>query len=80
MNIGDLVKRKGDEVIGIILAKNRVTTKYDGSKRGKTLAMEYLVSLITNNKASWYIEDSLELVNEGKERRASPKSRRPRKE
>jgi len=80
MNIGDLVKLRGDKTVGIILAKNRVTTKYDGSKRGKTLAMEYLVSLITNNKASWYIEDSLELVNEGKERRASPKSRRPRKE
>ena len=80
MNIGDLVKLRGDKTVGIILAKNRVTTKYDGTKRGKTLAMEYLVSLITNNKASWYIEDSLELVNEGKERRASPKSRRPRKE
>lgn len=76
MNIGDLVKRKGDETIGIILAKNRVSTKYDNPERGKTLAMEYLVKLITSNKASWYIEESLELVNEGRER---IKNRRPRK-
>ena len=77
MEIGDLVRRKGDETIGIVLAKNRVRTKYDGTERGKTLAMEYLVSLITNNKASWYIQDSLELVNEAKQR--DTKNRRPRK-
>ena len=76
MEVGDLVKRKGDETIGIVLAKNRVRTKYHGTERGKTLAMEYLVKLITNNKASWYIEESLELVNEGRER---IKNRRPRK-
>ena len=76
MEIGDLVKRKGDETMGIVLAKNRVRTKYDGTERGKTLAMEYLVKLITNNKASWYIEESLELVNEGRKR---IKNRRPRK-
>ena len=76
MEIGDLVRRKGDETIGIVLAKNRVRTKYDGTERGKTLAMEYLVKLITNNKASWYIEESLELVNEGRKR---IKNRRPRK-
>lgn len=76
MEVGDLVKRRDDETIGIILAKNRVRTKYDGTERGKTLAMEYLVKLITNNKASWYIEESLELVNEGRER---IKNRRPRK-
>jgi hypothetical protein len=76
VEVGDLVKRRDDETIGIILAKNRVRTKYDGTERGKTLAMEYLVKLITNNKASWYIEESLELVNEGRER---IKNRRPRK-
>ena len=76
MQVGDLVRRKGDETIGIVLAKNRVSTKYDGIERGKTLAMEYLVKLITNNKASWYIEESLELVNEGRKR---IKNRRPRK-
>ena len=76
MEVGDLVKRKGDETIGIVLAKNRVSTNYDNPERGKTLAMEYLVKLITNNKASWYIEESLELVNEGRER---IKNRRPRK-
>ena len=76
MNVGDLVKRKGDDELGVVLAKNRVRTKYDGTERGKTLAMEYLVKLITNNKASWYIEESLELVNEGRER---IKNRRPRK-
>ena len=76
MEVGDLVKRRGDETIGIVLAKNRVSTKYDNPERGKTLAMEYLVKLITNNKASWYIEESLELVNEGRER---IKNRRPRK-
>ena len=76
MEVGDLVRRKGDETIGIVLAKNRVSTKYDGIERGKTLAMEYLVKLITNNKASWYIEESLELVNEGRKR---IKNRRPRK-
>ena len=76
MEVGDLVKRRGDETIGIVLAKNRVSTKYDNPERGKTLAMEYLVKLITNNKASWYIEESLELVNEGRKR---IKNRRPRK-
>lgn len=77
MNIGDLVRRKGDETIGIVLAKNRVSTKYHGAERGKTLAMEYLVKLITNSKASWYIEESLELVNEGRKR--GSKNRRSRK-
>lgn len=77
MEVGDLVKRKGDGTVGIVLAKNRVRTKYDGTGGGKTLAMEYLVKLITNNKASWYIEESLELVNEGRERNS--KNRRPRK-
>ena len=76
MRIGDLVKRKGDGAIGIVLAKNRVSTKYDDPERGKTLAMEYLVKLVTDNKASWYIQDSLELVNEG---RQGSKNRRPRK-
>ena len=76
MEIGDLVRRKGDETIGIVLAKNRVRTKYDGTERGKTLAMEYLVSLITNNKASWYIQESLELVNEGRERIKNRRSRK----
>ena len=72
-----MVKRKGDETVGIVLAKNRVRTKYDGTERGKTLAMEYLVKLITGKKASWYIQDSLELVNEAKQR--DTKNRRPRK-
>lgn len=76
MEVGDLVKRKGDDELGVVLAKNRVRTKYHGTERGKTLAMEYLVKLITSNKASWYIEESLELVNEGRER---IKNRRPRK-
>ena len=66
MQVGDLVQRRGDGTIGIILAKNRVSTKYDNPERGKTLAMEYLVKLVTDNKAAWYIEDSLELVNESR--------------
>ena len=77
MEIGDLVRRKGGETIGIVLAKNRVSTKYDDPERGKTLAMEYLVKLITDNKAAWYIQESLELVNEGRNR--GYKNRRPRK-
>ena len=77
MEIGDLVRRKGGETIGIVLAKNRVSTKYDDPERGKTLAMEYLVKLITDNKAAWYIQESLELVNEG--RNSGYKNRRPRK-
>ena len=77
MEVGDLVRRKGDETMGIVLAKNRVSTKYDDPERGKTLAMEYLVKLITDNKAAWYIQDSLELVNEG--RNSGSKNRRPRK-
>ena len=77
MRIGDLVKRKGDGAIGIVLAKNRVSTKYDDPERGKTLAMEYLVKLVTDNKATWYIQESLELVNEGRKR--DSKNRRPRK-
>jgi len=77
VEVGDLVKRRGDETMGIVLAKNRVSTKYDDPEKGKTLAMEYLVSLITNNKASWYIQDSLELVNEGRKRNS--KNRRSRK-
>jgi hypothetical protein len=77
VEVGDLVRRKGDETMGIVLAKNRVSTKYDDPERGKTLAMEYLVKLITDNKAAWYIQDSLELVNEG--RNSGSKNRRPRK-
>ena len=66
MQVGDLVRCKGGDLMGIVLAKNRVRAKYDDTKIGKTLAMEYLVSLITSKKASWYIQDSLELVNEGR--------------
>ena len=52
--------------MGIVLKKNRITRSYDNPEAGKTLAMEYLVKLVTDNKAAWYIQDSLELVNEGR--------------
>ena len=68
MQVGDLVRCRGGSVMGIVLAKNIIKAKYNGIGKGKTLAMEYLVKLITGNKATWYIQDSLELVNEASER------------
>jgi len=66
MQVGDLIRLRGDKTMGIVLKKNRITRSYDNPEAGKTLAMEYLVKLVTDNKAAWYIQDSLELVNEGR--------------
>ena len=66
MQVGDLIRLRGDKTIGIVLEKNKIAMSYDNPEAGKTLAVEYLVNLITNNKTAWYIEDSLELVNEGR--------------
>ncbi len=66
MQVGDLVRCKGGGSIGIVLDRNKISTNYDNPQMGKTLAMEYLVKLVTDNKAAWYIQDSLELVNEGR--------------
>ena len=65
MQVGDLIRLRGDKTFGIVLEKNKIAMSYDNPEVGKTLAVEYLVNLITNNKTAWYIEDSLELVNEG---------------
>ena len=66
MQVGDLIRLRGDKTMGIVLEKNRIARSYDNPEAGKTLAMEYLVKLVTDNKAAWYIQDSLELVNEGR--------------
>ena len=66
MQVGDLIRLRGDKTMGIVLEKNRIAQSYDNPEAGKTLAMEYLVKLVTDNKAAWYIQDSLELVNEGR--------------
>ena len=66
MQVGDLIRLRGDKTIGIVLEKNKIAMSYDNPDATKTLAIEYLVNLVTNNKAAWYLEDSLELVNEGR--------------
>ena len=75
MQIGDLVRLKkglnyspdGRNLLGIIVEMHKLattSTKHRGVKR-EFLGTEYKVRIITNNKAAWYIEDSLELVSEG---------------
>ena len=66
MQVGDLIRLRGDKTMGIVLKKNKIAQSYDNPEEGKTLAMEYLVKLVTDNKAAWYIQDSLELVNESR--------------
>ena len=72
MQVGDLVRLREPlnfsphrkNLLGVIVDINKIKGNYDKQKR-RTLGIEYKVSIITNNKAAWYIEDSLELVNEG---------------
>ncbi len=75
MRVGDLVRLKkglnfspdGRNLLGIIVEMHKLATtsaKHRGVKR-EFLGIEYKVRIITNNKAAWYIEDSLELVSEG---------------
>ena len=74
MKIGDLVRLRqslnfspdSKNILGIIVDTNKINSDYEGGKDGRILGIEYKVSIITNNKAAWYIEDSLELVNEGR--------------
>jgi hypothetical protein len=74
MQIGDLVRLKkglnysadNRDILGIIIDKHQITsasTRDHGIKE-EYLATEYQVNIITNNKTAWYIDDSLELVNE----------------
>jgi hypothetical protein len=75
MQIGDLVRLKKTlnyttedrNILGVIVDIHKITTastKRSGIKE-EYLGVEYKVSIITNNKTAWYIEDSLELVSEG---------------
>ena len=72
MQVGDLVKLREPlnfsqphrNILGVIVDISTIKGSYDNQKR-RTLGIEYKVSIITNNKAAWYLEDSLELVNEG---------------
>ena len=74
MEVGDLVKLRhslnfspdNKSILGVIVDTNEISSDYEGGKDGRILGIEYKVSIITNNKAAWYIEDSLELVNEGR--------------
>jgi hypothetical protein len=70
VKIGDLVRLKNFDndvyALGIVLDTHKISANYDNPSETKTLAIEYRVGLITNNKAAWYIEDSLELINEGR--------------
>jgi hypothetical protein len=74
MEVGDLVRvretyypnQTNRGVVGVIVDKHKITSDYEGGCDGRILGIEYKVSLITNNKPVWYIEDSLELVNEGR--------------
>jgi hypothetical protein len=71
VEVGDLVRLREPlnfsphrkNLLGVIVDINKIKGSYDNQK-GRTLCIEYKVSIITNNKAAWYIEDSLELVNE----------------
>ena len=74
MEVGDLVKLrqmdfcgKRKNILGVIVDKNiRSSTSDTGSGLKKEyLGTEYKVNIITNNKAAWYIDSSLELVSEG---------------
>ena len=75
MQVGDLVRLKRGlnfspnrrNLLGIIVEIHKLatdSTKHRGVKQ-EFLGIEYKVRIITNNKAAWYIEDSLELVSEG---------------
>ena len=75
MEIGDLVRLKKTlnystedrNILGVIVDIHKIataSTKRSGIKE-EYLGVEYKVSIITNNKTAWYIEDSLELVSEG---------------
>ena len=76
MEIGDLVRLKKTlnystedrNILGVIVDIHKIataSTKRSGIKE-EYLGVEYKVSIITNNKTAWYIEDSLELVSEGR--------------
>ena len=73
MEVGDLVRLRcslnfspdNKSILGVIVDTNKINSDYEGGKDGRILGIEYKVKVITNNKAAWYIEDSLELVNEG---------------
>jgi len=75
MQVGDLVRLKEmnfsqdrRDILGIVIGENVIVSRGSEITGGKKqfLGIEYKVSIITNNKAAWYIEDSLELVNEGR--------------
>ena len=74
MQVGDLVRLKKNlnfapdikNLLGVIVDIRQIKSDDINRKRGVILGMEYKVSIITNNKAAWYIHDSLELVNEGR--------------
>jgi hypothetical protein len=76
VEVGDLVKLKkglnyspeSRDILGIITGKHQITsasTENHGIKE-EYLATEYQVNIITNNKTAWYIDDSLELVNDSR--------------
>lgn len=76
MQIGDLVRLKkglnfapeSRDILGIIIDKHQIasaSTEHHGIKE-QYLATEYQVNIITSNKTAWYIDDSLELVNESR--------------
>ena len=75
MRVGDLVKLKkqinfapdDQNILGFIIDIRKMGDSSSSSQRIKReyLGTEYKVSIITNNKTAWYIEDSLELVSEG---------------
>ena len=75
MQIGDLVRLKkglnfspnNKNILGVIIDVHKITTASPRRKgiKEEYLGVEYKVSIITNNKTAWYIEDSLELVSEG---------------
>jgi hypothetical protein len=72
MEVGDLVKvknsktlptKKEPNTLGVIIDIHKIATTV-GLKE-EYIGIEYKVSIVTNNKAIWYIEDNLELVSEG---------------
>ena len=75
MQVGDLVRLKNplispveeESLLGVIIDINKITTASmrHRSVKEEYLGVEYKVSIITNRKSAWYIEDSLELVSEG---------------
>jgi len=71
MEIGDLVKLKqplnfssnNNNLLGIIVDIHKIVSAENSRKN--CIGIEYKVNVVTNNKAAWYFEDSLELVCEG---------------